>query len=210
MWCLLTDYLAKNATTRELFTHKQRLASTPATKPNSPVTYRDRRVANLDSIGIRTSNTPNMFAKRIKKGPIPSSFGDFTQRPKTMQSNLILDILEYNSMGSFRPLTQNSKYWGFSKSQRNFKTNDQPKTSLIININEEYAMKAEEDRLNRVAPIKEIFSCTMVSPSMKSFYNFNNLVALSNVNFSKGDSIMYPLKRIPEFTTVSRIRNLKG
>ena len=59
-------------------------------------------------------------------------------------------------------------------------------------------MKTEEERLQRIAPIKEMFCCTMVSPTMKKFYGFENLVALSKVNFSRGDSLMFPLKKLPD------------
>ena len=58
---------------------------------------------------------------------------------------------------------------------------------LTVNLNEEYVMKDEDERQKQRAISKEIFSWTMVSPAMKSFYKFNDLVTLSKVKFSKND-----------------------
>ena len=58
---------------------------------------------------------------------------------------------------------------------------------LTVQLNEEYAMKDEDERLKACCTAKEIFSCAMVSPAMKNFYKFDELVAQSNVKFSKRD-----------------------
>lgn len=83
-------------------------------------------------------------------------------------------------------------------SQRKPVIEPKKRTSLVVQLNEEYAMKTEKERLKRPTAIKEIFSCTMVSPTMKNFYNFSDLVALSKVNFSRGDSLFYPLEKLPD------------
>ena len=70
---------------------------------------------------------------------------------------------------------------------RKYKISRNASSMLTININEEYAMKDEEARKKQRTISKEVFSWTMVSPTMKHFYKFNDLVALSNVKFSKND-----------------------
>ena len=71
--------------------------------------------------------------------------------------------------------------------KRNMIVQRNTSSMLTIDINEDYAMKDEEARQKQRITSKEVFSWTMVSPTMKNFYKFNDLVAQSNVKFSKND-----------------------
>lgn len=103
----------------------------------------------------------------------------------------MVSSLEHNSMKIMRPATRARAYQHFVSPEKGKAIQTVNSTDnnafLSININEEYAMKDEQERAKYRRTSKEVFSWAMVSPTMKNFYKFTDLVAQSNVKFSKND-----------------------